>query len=133
MKAQAYALIDIGWALMWVSEFAQAIAHLLEGQSLAAQLQAVDLEKWAPEGRTYCLLGLDRWDEILNMDEKLRDMQQRYPREQIGPSCLGIAVMASIHAMRGELDLARRGRQEAQDIMTAVVGPFENWSRSQHY
>jgi predicted ATPase/class 3 adenylate cyclase len=127
------ALIDTGQALIRVGEYAQAIPYLLEGESLAAQIQDVLYEKYALNERTHCLFRLDRWDEILNLGEKLRDMQQRYPQEQIGPSCQTIAFIASIHAMRGELDLAVTQRNEAQAIMTAISGSFEHWVRTEHY
>jgi predicted ATPase/class 3 adenylate cyclase len=133
MQQRTSALVDTGQALMLVGEYVQALPNLLEAESLAGQMQDVQLEKWALDERTHCLFRLDRWDEILNLGEKLRDMQQRYPREQIGPSCYAIAVIASIHAMRGELDLARGQRQEAQAIMTALSGPIEGWARQQHY
>ena len=90
-------------------------------------------EKYALDERIHCLFRQDRWDEILNMDEKMRDMQQRYPREQIGASCQTIARIASIHAMRGDLDLAVIQRNEAQAIMTAISGSFEQWVRDEHY
>jgi tetratricopeptide (TPR) repeat protein len=127
------ALIDTGQALVRVGEYAQAIPYLLEGESLAGQIQDVLYEKYALNERTHCLFRLDRWNEILSLGEKLRDMQQRYPREQIGPSCQTIAFIASIHAMRGEMDLAVIQRNEAQAIMTAVSGSFEHWVRTEHY
>jgi predicted ATPase/class 3 adenylate cyclase len=127
------ALIDTGQALIRVGEYAQAIPYLLEGESLAGQIQDVLYEKYALNERTHCLFRLDRWDEILNLDEKLQDMQQRYPREQIGASCQTIARIASIHAMRGDLDLAVIQRKEAQAIMTAISGSFDHWVRTEHY
>jgi tetratricopeptide (TPR) repeat protein len=133
MHERVSALIDTGQALIRVGEYAQAIPLLLEGESLAGQLQDVLYEKYALDERTHCLFRLDRWDEILNLGEILRDMQQRYPREQIGASCYTIAIIASIHAMRGELDLAVKGREEAQAIMTAISGSFEHWVRTEHY
>ncbi len=133
MNERVSALIDTGQALIRVGEYAQAIPFLLEGESLAGQMQDVLFEKYALNERTHCLFRLDRWDEILNLDEKLRDMQQRYPREQIGASCQTIAQIASIHAMRGDLDLAVIQRKEAQAIMTAISGSFDHWVRTEHY
>ena len=60
-------------------------------------------------------------------------MQQRYPPEQIGVSCYAIAVIASIHALRGEYDVAVIQREEARAIMIAAAGPSEDWGRAQHY
>ena len=133
MHERVSALIDTGQALIRVGEYAQAIPFLLEGESLAGHMQDVLFEKYALNERTHCLFRLDRWDEILNLDEKLRDMQQRYPREQIGASCQTIARIASIHAMRGDLDLAVIQRKEAQAIMTAISGSFDHWVRTEHY
>jgi len=133
IREQGIVLIDTGDSLERVGEFAQAIPILLEAESLAGQIQAVDLEFAALEVRTHCLFRLDRWDEILNLEEKSRDMQQRYPLEQIGVSCFRIAVNASIHAMRGEMDLAVIQRKESDAIMTGVAGSTEQWGREQHY
>lgn len=127
------AVIDTGQALIRVGEYAQAIPYLLEGESLAGQMQDALMEKYALDERIHCLFRLDRWDEILNLEDKLRDMQRRYPREQIGASCRMIAFIASIHAMRGNLDLAVIQRKEAQAIMTAIAGSFDHWVRTQHY
>jgi tetratricopeptide (TPR) repeat protein len=127
------ALIDTGQALVRVGEYAQAIPYLLEGESLAGQMQDALMENYALDERIHCFFRLDRWDEILNLDEKMRDMQQRYPREQIGASCRMIAFIASIHAMRGERELAVIRREEAGAIMTEITGPFEKWNRIQHY
>jgi ATP/maltotriose-dependent transcriptional regulator MalT len=133
LQERAVALLDVGDALTCVGEYAQAIPYILEGEALAAQLQAVELEKTALYQRLQCLVRLDRWEEGLQLDARMRDMQRRYPREHIGPSCASIALFASIHALRGELDLAVRGREEANAIMTAVAGTFEDWTRVQHY
>jgi len=133
VQERAAAVIDAGEALMNVGEYAQAIPYLVEGESLAGQMQSADLEKWALDQRIHSLLRLDRWDDTLDLDAKSRDMQQRHPRERIGASCYAIAAIASIHALRGELELARQQRKEADDIMTAIAGPSENWGRVSHY
>ena len=133
MRERVSAVIDAGQALVRVGEYAEAIPYLLEGESFAGQIQDALMEKYALDERTHCLFRLDRWDEILNLDEKIRDMQQRYPREQIGASCQTIAMIASIHAMRGEMDQAVTQRNEAQAIMTAISGSFEHWVRTEHY
>lgn len=132
-RERVITLLDVGDTLLNVGEYAEALTYNLEGRRLAAQTQSVELEKWALFQRVQCLLGLDRWDEALDLDAKFRDMRQRYPLEHIGPSCTEIAVMASIHAMRGELDLARTLRGEADAMMKAIGGPVENWSYLQHY
>ncbi len=131
-REQAMALIDTGQALSNLGEYAQALPYILEGEGLSAQIEDIQLEKYALEERTSCLFSLDRWDELINLGEKLLDMKQRYPREHIGPSCQTIAFMASIHAMRGERELSATERNEAQNIMIAISGPFERWARGEH-
>jgi hypothetical protein len=133
VEEQATALIDASWALEKVGEYAEAARCALEGGTLAEQAKMVDLEKSALDQRVHSLLGLDRWDDVMALDAKLRDMQQRYPRERIGPSCYAIAAIARIHALRGEMDLARAQRKEADAIMTSIMGPHEDWLQFQHY
>jgi hypothetical protein len=133
VQERATALIDAGWALEKVGEYAEGARWSIEGGSLAEQAKMVDLEKAALDQRIHCLLGLDRWDEVMALDAKLRDMQRRYPRERIGPSCYAISAIARIHALRGELDLARAQRNEADAIMTSMMGPHEDWLQFQHY
>jgi hypothetical protein len=60
-------------------------------------------------------------------------MQRRYPAEQIGASCFAVALMAAVHASRGELQLAIVQRQEAAAIMTDLQGPQQDWTRAHHY
>jgi len=133
LRERVRVLIDAGFALMGVGKYAEALPHLQEAESLADQMEAPDLEKFALDQRIHTLVRLDRWDEILSLDGKRREMVQRYPIEQIGVSCFEIAIVASIHAMRGEMDPAVSGREEAKAIMTAHAGAFENWDRAQHY
>jgi len=133
LREQAMALIDAGNALSNVGEYAEALPNLVEAERLAAEGQMVELEKEALTTWTDILFRLDRWDEVLQLDDRLRDMQRRYPLEKIGASCYSISVVASVHALRGEAELATRGREEAQAIMTSVSGPPENWSRFEHH
>ncbi len=133
MRERCIVLLDTSDSLERVGEYAQAIPILLEAESLAIQIQAVDLEFATLDERTRSLFRLDRWDEILSLEEKSRDMQQRYPLEKIGVSCFRIAVNASIHAMRGEMDLSVTQRKESEAIMTGIVGSAEQWGREQHY
>jgi ATP/maltotriose-dependent transcriptional regulator MalT len=133
MPERAMALIDAGQAHRLVGEFAEALPYLREAEKLVRQLRVFPLEKYVLDELSLSLMGLDRWDEILDLSEKLRDMQQRYSSEQIGMLCLVIAVMASVHSLRGELELGRSQRQQAQDIMTDFAGPPDGWMRGLRY
>jgi hypothetical protein len=116
-----------------VGEYAEAFRCAQEGEVLAAKARLNDLEKWGLDQKIHALFWLDRWDEVLGLDEKLRDMNRRYPREQIGPSCYEIAMIARIHAFRGELDIAHDGRRNADAIMSATFGKHDAWLQFQHY
>jgi tetratricopeptide (TPR) repeat protein len=132
-RSQGSAQLQLAQALMGVGDYAQGLAHLLEVGALAGQIQDVELEKAALAEQVHCLLRLDRWDEVLNLEEKLREMQQRYPLERVGPSCYHVAAMGSIHALRGEREAALAQREEARQVMTSISGPVERWNRFQHY
>ena len=80
-----------------------------------------------------CWLHLDRWDDTLTAEEASRNLAQHYPREYIGPTCLEIALSATIHALRGQVERASALREEAYAIMAAGSGPPEYWRRMQHY
>jgi len=133
VRQRADALIEAAHALTCVGDYEQALPHVVEAARLAAEHQLVELERTALSDRTDNLFRLDRWDEVLELDERLRDMQQRYPVEKIGPSCYSIAVESSVHALRGEADLALRGREEARGIMISISGQPEHWNRLMHY
>ncbi len=132
VKGRVLALLDVGSGLMDLGEYTQAIPYILEAESLASQIRSVYLEKAALDFRTRSLFWLDRWEEVLSLQEKSRDMQLRYPAEQIGPSCNVISVFASIHALRGESYLALTQREEALAIMTTTSGPSEHWMPANH-
>ncbi len=69
-RERVIVLLDTSNALERVGEYAQAIPKLLEAETLAIQLQAVDLEFAVLDERARCLFWLDRWDEVLNLEEK---------------------------------------------------------------
>ncbi len=133
LRERAMALLEAGNAHMNVGEYPEALPILQEAQRVSRQMQAIDLEKTALDQIIQALRDLDRWDEALALDGTMRKMVEHYPVEHIGVSCYEIGQIASIHALRGEMDLAVRGRQEANAIMTASTGPFERWDRVQHY
>ncbi|HEY5983456.1 MAG TPA: adenylate/guanylate cyclase domain-containing protein [Anaerolineales bacterium] len=132
-EGRAVAVMDVGDALMCVGEYAQAIPYFLEAETLAAQAKAVELEMFALFERNTCLVRLDRWDEVLEQRARVNEFRRGYARERIGPTCGSIALFASVHALRGELDLARKQRQDAAEIMIEFAGPMEQWERVQHY
>lgn len=132
-RARAGALIGACDMLDAIGEPAAALPQLLEAQTLAAQMQDAEREMTALRLRILTLLRLDRWDEILALDDQFRDMARQHPQEQVGLLCFEASLIGSVHALRGEWELARRGREEANAIMTEHVGAVEGWKPAQHY
>ncbi len=127
-------LDGVSSALILTGEYAQAIPHLLEAENLAIQIGAIDRLVWMLTHQGLCWFRLDRWDELFKIDEKRRDLEQRYPRERIGASCIEIALSAAALALRGDFDQAEVLREQAYAIMVSRAGGSpENWGRIQHY
>lgn len=134
VRQHVYALDGLAYALVTVGDYTLALGHLQEAAGLAEQIQPVYLnQRSLLSYQATCLFGLDRWDDVLDILAQVRDSQKRYPREIAGPECLPIALAASVHARRGEIDLAAAEREEAHSIMTATSGPLAHWSRAQIY
>lgn len=127
-------LNGVSSALILAGEYAQALPHLLEAESLAVQIGAIDRLVTMLTDQGLCWFRLDRWDELFKIDEKRRELEQRYPREQIGASCFEIALSAAALALRGDFDQAEVLRKQAYAIMVGRAGGSpENWGRGQHY
>jgi tetratricopeptide (TPR) repeat protein len=126
-------LTQIGQALMGVGEYAQAIPHLLEAEALGDQLQDVHGKAMAVVNQGQCWLRLDRWDEVLIAEEKLKALQRRHPLERLGSICWLLSFSAAVHALRGDNEQAMQLRNESYEIMIALTVTEENWVRENHY
>ncbi|HLE52282.1 MAG TPA: adenylate/guanylate cyclase domain-containing protein [Anaerolineales bacterium] len=80
------ALSGVGMALMYVGEYAQAMPHLQEAETLAASMQAIGQQATALGLQGQCWFRLDRWEEMFATEQKWRDLEQRYPRQRVGPT-----------------------------------------------
>jgi tetratricopeptide (TPR) repeat protein len=78
------ALSGVGMALMYVGEYAQAMPHLREAETLAASVQAIGQQVAAIGLQGQCWFRLDRWDEVFATEEKWRDLERRYTRQRVG-------------------------------------------------
>ena len=122
-----------GMALMYVGEYEQAIPRLQEAEGLAVKTQSIGQQTAAIGLQSHCAFRLDRWDDVLALEEKWRDLERRYPRQRVGPTCFSVALSGSVHALRGDLDKASAYAGESYDFMVGVSGPPEEWQRNQHY
>jgi tetratricopeptide (TPR) repeat protein len=135
LHERANILTQTGKALVLVGEYAEAMPYLLEAESLSSQIQDVDQQVMALRYQALCWFQLDRWDSMLEIDEKWRALEHRYPSffESGGLTCFLIALSASVHALRGEFDQAGPLRDESLAIMTANIEPSGRWGRDNHY
>ena len=98
-----------GFALMYVGEYDQALPFLEETTALASQIQAMDqVAKCVGASRPQCLFRMDRWDEVLEIEDKWRDLEEHYSRERIGETCFFVALSGSVYALRGDYERANR-------------------------
>jgi class 3 adenylate cyclase/tetratricopeptide (TPR) repeat protein len=74
----------VGVALMYVGEYAKALPYLGEAEALATNVRAPDQIANALGIMAQCLFRLDRWDEVLEVEKRWRDLDLRYTRERVG-------------------------------------------------
>jgi len=133
LRERANILLQAGSALLSVGEYAEALGYALEAASLSAQIQDITKQANALTLQGQCLFALDRWDDLLVIEEKVRDIQTRYAFERMGVMvCFYIALNAAVKALRGDHDGANVLREDAYGIMVAIGGPPERWVRNQH-
>jgi tetratricopeptide (TPR) repeat protein len=126
-------LRSVGAGHMYVGEYQQAIQYLQEAEELAVQAHMVDQEVNSIGLQAQCLFRLDRWDDMLALEGKWRDLEKRYSRERVGETCFYTALSASVFALRGQSDQANSYTDEAYNYMVAVSGEPDNWQRNQFY
>ncbi len=74
----------MGAALMYVGQYAEALPYLEEAESLAVHVRAPDQTANALGLMAQCLFRMDRWDDVLKVEERWRDLDMRYTRERVG-------------------------------------------------
>jgi DNA-binding SARP family transcriptional activator len=127
-------LYTLGRALYSVGEYRSALSHAVETENLSVAVQDVSSRVTAMVLQSQCLFSLDRWDELLALDEKLREIQARNPFERMGPTlCFHTALHSAIKTLRGDHEQANVLREDAYQMMIAIAGPPESWLRNQHF
>jgi predicted ATPase len=134
-REQASILLQTGRAMTMVGEFTGAMPYLKQAETLSHQIQELDLLFYALRYQAVCYYRMDKWDDVLNIESSWRALEQQYTNfeERIGPTCFFIALVAAIHALRGEMDESLRLRQESVEVMMANDGPVDGWGRDNHY
>jgi class 3 adenylate cyclase/tetratricopeptide (TPR) repeat protein len=127
------AVSGVGMALMYVGEYEHAIPYLQEAETLAIKAQAIGHQTAAIGLLSQCAFRLDRWDEVLILEEKWRELERRYPRQRVGPTCFDAALSGSVYALRGNIQKSRAYGKESVDYMISMSGSPEIWQRNQFY
>lgn len=74
----------MGVARLYVGEYAEALPHLEAAEKMAADYQMPDQMANAVGLQAQCYFRMDRWQDVLDMEEKWRDLDRRYTRERVG-------------------------------------------------
>jgi class 3 adenylate cyclase/tetratricopeptide (TPR) repeat protein len=78
------ALRGVGAARMYVGEYKEALPYLEEAEEIATRVQAADQIANALGLQAQCLFRMDRWDDVLVLEAKWRDLEDQHTRERIG-------------------------------------------------
>ncbi|HEY9526688.1 MAG TPA: adenylate/guanylate cyclase domain-containing protein [Anaerolineales bacterium] len=127
------AVSTAGMGLMYVGEYEQAIPYLREAEGLASKAQSIGQQTAAIGLQSQCAFRLDRWDEVIALEDRWRDLERRFPRQRVGPTCFHAALSGSVHALRGEIDTSKAYGKESVDYMISMSGSPEIWQRNQFY
>jgi DNA-binding SARP family transcriptional activator len=127
-------LCQTGNAQLFVGDYAQALPPLLEAERLADQIRDVSQHVYALGLQAQCFFGLDRWDEMLQIEAKRLALEERYGRDRVDRMCFYCGLSANIFALRGEFDQSHIRRDEAYTMMAGNWGgPLETWPPVGHY
>ena len=134
LRARVSALLSAGVAHKNVGNFNEAMPLLEEAHILAQEIQAIIFQADALGEQAECWFRQDRWDAVVELDERLLALHSRYGISRAGPICFSLSFSASVNALRGNAERARELREDAYQIMIAAGGGSEeDWIRSQHY
>jgi hypothetical protein len=101
---------------------------------LAARVRDVSQRVRAVELQAQCYFGLDRWDEVLEVEARRKALEAEYAPNHVDRMCYYCGINANVQGWRGDLEGARAGYQEAFDFMAAGWGRrAEAWPAIGHY
>ena len=135
MTKRVNVLNQAGAVLVYVGEYAKAMPHLLEAERLASQTRDMDRLVSVLRVQSHCLYLTDQWDELTRIEAKWRALEKQYPRffRLVFGSCFQIALNASVHARRGEMEQAGKMREEARALMVSMDETEDRFGRDNYY
>jgi tetratricopeptide (TPR) repeat protein len=83
-REQIDSLRGAGLALMYVGEYQQAQSYLEEAEEHATRIRATDQIANTLGIQAQSMFRADRWDEVLAIEEKWRDLEMHNARERVG-------------------------------------------------
>jgi tetratricopeptide (TPR) repeat protein len=121
-------------ALMLVGEYEQGLVLALEAEGFAVEVRDVSKQVYAMQLQAQCFFGLDRWDEMLAVEDRRRALEAEYGSDRVDRMCYYCGIRANVLGWRGEFELAEAQRQESLDMMTGFFGgPPATWPPVGHY
>ncbi len=129
-------LNEAGNALLLVGEYSQALSYLAEAEALADRIRDVTRQVYTLGLQAQCFFGLDRWDEMLQIEDKRRALEERYGHERVGIMCFYCGLSANVAALRGDFVSARHYRDIAYNNMVSFWGgspESAKWPGAGHY
>lgn len=80
------ALSGAGMALMYVGEYQKALPLLQETEVLAVEQHNIGQQVAALGLQGHCYFRMDRWDDVLEIEKRWRDIESRHSRARVGPT-----------------------------------------------
>ncbi len=80
------ALSGAGMALMYVGEYQKALPLLQETEVMAVEQHNIGQQVAALGLQGHCYFRMDRWDDVLAIENRWRDIESRYSRARVGPT-----------------------------------------------
>ncbi|HUE98390.1 MAG TPA: AAA family ATPase [Anaerolineales bacterium] len=135
INKRADVLNQAGAVLVYVGEYARAMPHLLEAEKLTSQTRDMDQLLGILRVQSHCLYLTDQWDELTKIEAKWRALEKQYPKffKLVWASCFQVALNASVHARRGDMEQAEKLREEARNLMIGLDGTEERFGRDNYY
>jgi tetratricopeptide (TPR) repeat protein/CheY-like chemotaxis protein len=134
LRERTNILLQIGMALYDVGEYHSALGYLVEAENLGYQIRDIPKQADALVRQGQCWYRLDRWDEVLALESKIKALEDHFTFRRMGVlTCSYFALLASILYLRGKRILANQVKDKAWDIMLAIGGPEQMWVRNQHF
>ena len=135
LRRRSHILESVSDALIAVGKYDQAFSHLLELGDLTSKMGAWTDHIWALSLQALCLFRLDRWEELLRIDEKRQELERHHSSDYLGGGyCVILSLSAAARALQGHFDQARTQREQSYEFMLGdATEPHEKWGRGEFY